>query len=238
MDTAESTIKTLSAGRILDVATGSGNFVKFLVENVKDYKEIVGIDTSEKASTTFGEAFKDDPKVRFKMMDAQHMDFPDGTFDTVCISNSMHHMAEIKPVMEEMKRVIRAGGHFIVAEMYQDNQIETQMTHVLLHHWWAAVDTAMGITHRETYSRQQIFDIVTGLGLQNIIFDDVNDLNDDPKNLETVKYLSEVIDQYLKRIERLPGESHLRKRGLELRQRVTEIGFHSAPWLLIIGEKS
>jgi SAM-dependent methyltransferase len=238
MDTAESTIKTLSAGRILDVATGSGNFVKFLVENVKDYKEILGIDTSEKASTTFGGAFKDDPKIRFKIMDAQRMDFPDGTFDTVCLSNSMHHMAEIKPVMEEMKRVLRPGGHFIVAEMYQDNQTVTQMTHVLLHHWWAAVDTAMGITHHETYSRQQILDIVIGLDLQNIIFDDVNDLNDDPKNLETVKYLSDVIDKYLTRLEGYSGEPDLRKRGLDLRQRVEEIGFHSAACLLIIGEKA
>jgi hypothetical protein len=136
-----------------------------------------------------------------------------------------------------MMRLLKPGGHIIIAEMYCDNQTETQMTHVLLHHWWASVDTAKGVTHRETYTRQQILDIVASLGLQKIVIDDVIDLKDDPKDPETLEYLTTATDQYLKRIEGLPGETLLRQRGLELRQRVAEIGFLSATGLLVIGEK-
>jgi SAM-dependent methyltransferase len=237
METAELTIKAFCAGRILDVATGSGQFINYLIENLKDYSEIIGIDSSEKAAAAFIEAFKDKPNIHFNKMDAGHMDFADASFDTVCISNSLHHMAELQPVLEEMKRVLCSGGHFVANEMYKDNQTETQMTHVLLHHWLAAVDTAKGITHYQTYSRQQILDILAGLGLYKVVTEDVSNLNNDPKDPGIVKELTGTVDLYLKRIEGLSEEASLCERGLELRQRIKEIGFRSATSLLVIGEK-
>jgi ubiquinone/menaquinone biosynthesis C-methylase UbiE len=237
MDTAQSTIKTLSAGRILDVATGSGQFINFLIENLKNYSEIIGIDTSDKACAFFTEAYKDTPRIRFLQMDAERMDFPEASFDTVCISNSLHHMADLKSVLDEMKRVLRPGGNFIIAEMYCDNQTETQMTHVLLHHWLAAVDNTQGITHHPTYSRQQVLDIIAGLGLHKLVIEELRDLNNDPKDPGMVKDLLKTVDQYLKRIEGWSGKSNLCERGLELRKRIAEIGFHSATSLLAIGEK-
>lgn len=115
MTTPKELLGTISAGKILDVATGGGQFINFLLETLKDYVEITGIDTSEKAGATFAEAFKDQPNIRYIKMDAQHMDFPDASFDTVCISNSLHHMPEIELVLLEMKCVLRPGGYFIVS---------------------------------------------------------------------------------------------------------------------------
>lgn len=227
----------ISGGKALDVATGSGQFINILLENLKDCDEIIGIDTSDKSASIFAKTFKDKPNVRCFRMDAQRMDFADESFDVVCISNSLHHLANLESVLREMKRVLRPGGFFIVAEMYCNDQTEAQMTHVLLHHWWADVDTAKGIVHNKTHTRQQILDIVESLDLTELIFGDISDLNDDPKDPEAIKYLTDVIDQYLKRIEGLPRESALRKRGLELRQRVEGIGFHSATSLLTIGKK-
>jgi ubiquinone/menaquinone biosynthesis C-methylase UbiE len=204
---------------------------------LKDYVEITGVDTSEKSASVFADTFKDKPKIRWLKMDARHLDFPNESFDTVCISNSLHHMPDLESVLTEMKRVLHSGGYFIVAEMYCDNQTETQMTHVLLHHWWADVDMAKGIVHNKTYTRQQILEIVGKLEMTELIINDISDLSDDSKNIETIQYLIDIIYQYLKRIEGLPGESALRERGMELRQRVEEIGFHSATSLLVVGRK-
>jgi ubiquinone/menaquinone biosynthesis C-methylase UbiE len=245
MTTPKDILGQISGGRVLDVATGSGQFISFLLEGLPAWDEIIGIDTSEKGEAAFAENFKEHPNVRIIKMDAAKMDFADASFDTVCISNSLHHMENLQPVLSEMIRVLRSpdpasgkpGGYFIVAEMYRDNQTETQMTHVLMHHWWGAIDTARGVVHNETYTRQQMLDIVLGLGLQEVTIHDWSDLSDDPKNPETVKYLTNVVDQYLTRIEGLPEESQLRARGLELRQRVEEIGFHSATSLFVIAKK-
>ena len=238
MQTSQQLLAPLPGGRILDVATGSGQFIGFLLEGLTSFDEIVGIDTSEKAGAAFAAAFKDQPKVRFEQMDAAKLDFADASFDLVCISNSLHHLADPEPVLSEMKRVLKPGGHFLVAEMYRDNQTEAQMTHVLMHHWWGMTDTARGVVHNETYTRQQLLEIVSAMGLQEVAVHDLSDLGEDPKAPETVKYLTDATHQYIQRLEGLPGEADLRARGLELLERLNEVGFHSASSLLVISKKS
>lgn len=235
MDSAEMILNHLAGGRVLDVATGNGNFIQYLIENLKAYDEFVGIDTSEKHVSTFEQVFTGKP-VRFAMMNAARIEFPDASFDTVCISNSLHHMSDLEQVLAEMRRVLKPGGHLIISEMFCDGQTEAQMTHVLLHHWWAAIDRAKGIPHNETYTRQQLLDILSGLAMVEISVHYTCDLSTDPKDPETTKYLIEVTDQYLQRLEGLLAEDVFRARGMELRQRMEKIGFHSATSLLFIGK--
>jgi ubiquinone/menaquinone biosynthesis C-methylase UbiE len=227
----------LSGGRLLDVATGSGGFVRFLVDNLADYTEIVGIDVLENGAAAFEGQFGENPKIRFILMDAEKMDFPDASFDTVCIANSLHHMSSLESVLLEMKRILKPGGNFIVLEMYQDGQTEAQLTHVQLHHWWAAVDTALGISHSETYTRKQVLDILGELDLQEIACLDYRDLATDPLDPQLIQQLEQVFDRYQARCEGLPDQESLQKRGEELRQRVHQIGFQSATSLVYAGRK-
>jgi ubiquinone/menaquinone biosynthesis C-methylase UbiE len=234
MTTFKDILGDISGGKVLDVATGNGSFIGSLLEGLKNYDEITGVDINDKHAAAFVEAFKDKPNVRFKTMDAEKLDFPDASIDTACISNSLHHMPSPEIVLAEMKRVLRPGGHLIVSEMYRDHQTEAQMTHVDLHHWWAAVNTVNGIFHNETYTRQELLDLVKALGLRSLSVNDLFDLTDDPKDAETVQYLNDIIDQYIQRAE---GHPDLLARGAELRQRVAEIGFHSATVLIAVGER-
>ena len=236
MEEWKNILQGIPRGKVLDVATGTGGFVHFLLDALKEYDEIVGIDTSERSAAVFVEAFKDRPNIRFAKMDAAQMDFPEAAFDMVCIANSLHHMADLGRVLAEMLRVLKPGGYFIVAEMYRNGQTETQLTHVYLHHWWAAVDTSQGITHGETYTRQQIVDVVNGLGLRGVTYHDLCDLSGDPKQPEAVKELNNAIDRYIERSRGASNEAELKQRGEELRQRVQDVGFHSATTLLAIGE--
>jgi ubiquinone/menaquinone biosynthesis C-methylase UbiE len=146
---------------------------------LKDFIEITGFDCNERsvraARKSHGQA-----NIHIKHMDAARMDFPDNHFDTVYIANSLHHMLALPSVLSEMMRVCKSGGHFVISEMYRDNQSETQLTHVLLHHWWAGVDTAEGITHFETFTRQQVVEITEKLGLHHLRYYDLIDLESDP----------------------------------------------------------
>jgi SAM-dependent methyltransferase len=234
MPTPQDILGQLSAGRVLDVATGSGGFIYFLLEGLKDYTEIIGVDIKESAAAAFEEAFKDKPNIRFQMMDAAHLDFESESFDLVCISNSLHHLDDPQAVLCQMERALRPGGHLLVSEMYCDGQTETQMTHVHLHHWWGAVDTVNGVTHHETYRRDELVGLVSGLGLKETALYDLSDTSEDPKNPEISEELNPVFERYIQRAE---GHPDLQARGEELRQRVAEIGFHSASTLVIIGRK-
>lgn len=235
MTSPKDLIGHIPGGRVLDVATGSGGFVHFLLEGLKDYQEIIGIDTNERAAAAFAEVFKDTAQVRFEQMDAQRMSFPDASFDIVCIANSLHHFDDPQAVLREMLRVLRSGGHFILAEMYCDGQAETQMTHVHLHHWWATVDRSLGIVHHETYTRERLIGVVRNLGLDDLALHNLSDTEDDPLSAETQASLEPVIERYIQRAE---GHPELQVRGEELRRRLRQIGFHGAASLLAIGTKS
>jgi len=121
METAEDALGKLTGGYVLDVATGGGGFVNFLMENLKDYLEITGIDCNEKPLEAARKSYSQ-ANIHFMRMDAARIDFPDSRFDTVCISNSLHHMSDLPRVLTEMKRVCKPGGQFINAEMYRDGQ--------------------------------------------------------------------------------------------------------------------
>jgi SAM-dependent methyltransferase len=234
MNTPKNIFGQISGGRVLDVATGGGNFIHFLLEGLKDYTEIIGIDANPRGEAAFAEAFKGKTNIRFELMDALQPTFKAESFDMVCISNSLHHFADPLAVLLQMERLARPGGYLVVAEMYRDRQTETQMTHVLLHHWWAAVDRAKGVVHNETYLRDEIAQIVENLGLVGLATYDLADLCENPLNPEILAELNTTIDRTIQRAE---GDSDLQRRGEELRKRVAEIGFHSATSLVLIGRK-
>lgn len=234
MTTPKDILGQISGGRVLDVATGTGGFIHFLREGLHDYAEIIGVDSNESAATAFGNAFKDQPNIRFEMADAAQLNFDSESFDLVCVSNSLHHFKEPIVMLREMARVLKPGGTFLVAEMYCDHQTETQMTHVLLHHWWAAVDTVNGVTHNETYRREEILAMLESLDLSQIALFDLSETEENPKNPEISAELKPVFERYIQRAE---GHSDLQARGAELKQRVEEIGFHGATTLVWIGRK-
>lgn len=234
MPTPKDILGQLPGGRVLDLATGSGGFIHFLLEGLPGYTEIIGLDNNERAAAAFTAAFKDRPSIHFELGDALRLGFEPASFDLVCLSNSLHHFDDPQPVLRQMEFVLRPGGHLLLSEMYRDGQAETQLTHVHLHHWWAAVDTVNGIMHRATYQRQELIKMAADLGLENLALYDLSDLEPDPKNPEIMTELEPVFERYIQRAE---GHPELQARGVELRQRVQEIGFHSATTLLTIGRK-
>ena len=236
MTSFETLLSSISAGRLLDVATGRGSFIHTLIESLKDYDEIIGIDSNADHDSFFAEAFAG-KSITYQQMDAYSLEFADASFDTVSISNSLHHLNDPAPVLAEMQRVLKPGGTFIISEMMRDNLTEAQMTHALLHHWWAEIDTAEGIVHNETFTRQKLMGFAKSTVISKWDFHDVSYLDDDPKDEETIKQLDGVIDRYIQKTENLPDQEMLIKRGQALRTRVHEVGFHGATALVAVGVK-
>lgn len=228
-------LENLDAGHILDVATGGGNYLKYLVDTVSNYSEATGIDTKEAAASPFPKTFEQNPKVHYLTMAAEKMDFPDSSFDTVSISNSLHHLEDPERVLCGMLRVLKPGGTFIINEMYCDcNQTPAQQTHVLLHHWWAAVDRTHNVNHNETYTRQGLVDFAAHLALEQIEMEDQIDLSGDPLDPEVLNELEPIIQQY---IQRAAGNADLQQQGKLMLERLHTIGFHGASSLLLIASK-
>ncbi len=224
----------LHGGRVLDVATGTGGFIGFLADGLADYEEIIGIDSDPEKATHFVEAVADRQRVRFEARDASATGFARDAFDTVSVSNSLHHFSDPPAVLREMQRVLRPGGGFVVFEMVRDGQAPPQQTHVELHHWWAAVDSRRGILHHRTYARGELVALVEPLGLTDLRLTDVTYPEDDPLDPESLAEMDTVIDRYLAWADPEPS---LITRGHELRRRLHEVGIRGATSLAIVGRK-
>lgn len=231
MNNIDELLQTITANKILDVATGRGDFLLLLQEKLGSFGDGIGVDvkTSDQWES---EKFSESP-IHFQKMDASQLDFADNSFDLVSISNSLHHLPDPCKTIAEMVRVLKPGGHFILYEMYTDNQTAEQETHTLLHQWWGKVDTATGICHRSPYQRAELLKLIECSELKNWqIVDDV-DLSGDPFDPETLNILDKNIDNYLDKTK----DADLINEGVTLRQRLQNIGFQSATELFALGEK-
>ncbi|MBN2788649.1 MAG: class I SAM-dependent methyltransferase [Candidatus Delongbacteria bacterium] len=233
-------LKDINAGDILDIATGGGEFAYSLEASFKSFKTITGVDFNERAIGSAREKFKEKENIFFEIQDATGLNYDDSSFDTVTISNSLHHFEDPFKVLSEMHRVLKKNGYLIISEMHSDpGQREEQMTHVKLHHWWGEIDTLNGIVHNETFKSDDLFNIVNSLNLRDVKKFTYSFPSDgsDPKSKETLDHLNKAIDMYVARIHQSEKYSALINEAEEFRIRLNDIGFEPAGRVFILGKK-
>jgi SAM-dependent methyltransferase len=236
MNEIDNHFSQIAGGKILDVATGDGGFIELLTDKLQTYDEIVGIDIVESKFDKAREKYEG-KNISFAKMDGTRLAFENENFDTVSICNSLHHLSNINEALDEMKRILRPGGTFIVAEMICDNQSELQLNHVDLHHWWAKINQMEGITHNQTMTKSEIISYVEALNLSSVNIYDYVDPDTDPQDKDTIQYLNNVIDEYLEKLNGKPEHRNLIREGQSIRERINKIGIAWATQLVLIGTK-
>ena len=69
------------------------------------------------------------PQLRFEIMDATAMRFPDASFDTVVLYNAIGHLAQIaEPVLQECRSVLSAGGAIWIVSSFRMDKAVIQET--------------------------------------------------------------------------------------------------------------
>jgi ubiquinone/menaquinone biosynthesis C-methylase UbiE len=232
----ESILHGISGGKVLDVATHEGHFVKMLDENLMSYRQIVGIDVDEKSIRTAATNLAKEI-IRFVVMDAERLAFESECFDTVNISASLHHLTNVPRVLSEMVRVLKPGGHFILLEMHGDGQTEAAQTFISLHQWVAQVDSALGLIHHKTFSRQEFIDCAAQLGFSKVELADVIDTDSDPMETARIEQLERLITRTMQRAAGTNQETKLKAHGNELLQRLHEFGAQREPIIIVVGTK-
>lgn len=227
----------LSAKKILDVGTGRGQLINCLIEELQSFDEIIGIDASQKSLDYLNTNFKKE-KVKFLKMNGTNLEFEDNSFDMVCISNTLHHLTDddLSKTLNEMKRVLKPNGYFLVCEMYSDNQTTSQLGHVYLHHFGAYLDRINGICHRETFERKQIISIVNNLGLSIEKTSDFADLNDVCSE-EEIDDFNAYIDESLETLIDNPNYNSLKAEGEKAKSWLSTHGLCGATELVILSKK-
>jgi SAM-dependent methyltransferase len=235
VSTLRQALDGISGGRVLDVATGEGEFIRALMEHLESYVEIVGIDVYAYAKAA--ESVFCSERVCFCQMDATRMGFANCSFDTVSLSSALHHMQNLPRCVAEVKRVLKPGGTLIVRETHQDVRTEPQGMDMYIHHWAAEIDSKHGYTHNKTFTRQGIIDFVNGLGLRHVRFYDIPNTHLDPRDEAAIQDSEAAIDDYIRYAQDLADYCTLKTRGEALRRRLHQVGIQWEPELIAIGIK-
>lgn len=236
MDVLESVLSEIDGGKVLDVATLQGRFAHVMKGSLRSYSEIVGIDINERAIEA-ARVGAEAENLSFLVMDAETLEFDDEHFDTVSISGSLHHLASVRGVLEEMKRVLRPGGRFIVVEMYRADLTEPEQTASDLHQWAADVDTALGRLHNHVFTREEILGHLESLGLREVESRELRDTESDPMDDDSIERVKKVIVMVGERAKGAGDDGELGQRGQQLLERLLEVGIRSEPALVITGVK-
>ena len=104
--------------KVLDVGCGFGGTSRYLAKALGSDSMVTGITLSPKQverGTQLAEEQGVASSTKFMVMDALKMDFPDNSFDIVWACESGEHMPDKKKYIEEMMRVLKPGGKFVMA---------------------------------------------------------------------------------------------------------------------------
>ncbi len=217
--------------RILDVGTGTGDFIKVL-KNVFPDAEITGVDPLEES---LQEAKRIYPDVHFQKMSGEKLAFENNQFDAVSISMALHHLPDIQAAFSEMKRVLKPKGWMIVNELFSDGLNPAQEVHKMLHHFRSTIDRMLGEHHREAFTQAEIPVIVENAGLQiELQFIDDRGTPDSPANYSV---RIEKMEEHLERVKETSDYETLKQQLDNLSKMIEEHGFQPSPRMVIVGRK-
>lgn len=106
-----------SGAHVLDVATGRGAALFPAAKSVGTQGRVIGIDLSEGMVTETAKEIARlnlPPNIEVRQMDAEHLQFPDESFDFVLCAFGIFFFPQLDRAMSEIRRVMKPNGRIVV----------------------------------------------------------------------------------------------------------------------------
>ena len=104
---------------VMDLATGTGDLA-ILVAQMHSDVTVVGVDPSQKMLEVGQKKLIEaalDGRIALQLGDAQRLEFPDNTFDGLCIAFGIRNVPDRLQGLREMARVTKPGGRVAILEL-------------------------------------------------------------------------------------------------------------------------
>jgi arsenite methyltransferase len=146
--------------RVLDVASGTGESALFLARQFGCH--VAGVDfgsQSVKEANSRAEAAQADHLVSFVEGDAEHLDFPDGSFDAVVCECAFCTFPDKRAAASEFARVLRPGGRVGISDLTRSGPLPRDLEGLLA--WIACIADARPVEEYAGYLEGAEFDVTT-----------------------------------------------------------------------------
>jgi O-methyltransferase/aklanonic acid methyltransferase len=154
-------------GSVLDVATGKGAVLIPAAHRVGAAGCVIGIDLSsvmlgevERASSAAGLT-----NTKMRKMDAERLDFGDGTFDVVTCAFSLFFFPAMDAALREMRRVLKPGGRLGISLWGKE---PFGIGWKILAEQFSAYDAVIRMPQRVSYSPENVEALLTAAGFAGV----------------------------------------------------------------------
>lgn len=110
-------LKTLEVKKIIDIATGTGDFAIASLKLNPD--EVIGVDISSGMLELGAKKMKNkghDKTIKMILGDSENLTFEDNYFDALTVGFGVRNFENLEKGLSEMLRVIRPGGKIVILE--------------------------------------------------------------------------------------------------------------------------
>lgn len=107
------------AGRVLDVATGTGDVALEIAAQTSSAVSIVGVDFCKEMVDLGKVKVENSPhagRIKLQVAPCEDIPYEDGTFDAATISFGIRNVVDRNKGLTEMRRVLKDGGKIVILE--------------------------------------------------------------------------------------------------------------------------
>ena len=109
---------------ILDVGTGTGILIPFLLQAIGPAGSITAIDYAEKMVQTCRSKYSQLKNVTIKLQDVEELDLPPESFDAVICFGLFPHLEDKEQALYHIHRVLKPSGKLIIAHALSSAEIK------------------------------------------------------------------------------------------------------------------
>jgi ubiquinone/menaquinone biosynthesis C-methylase UbiE len=113
---------------VLEVGCGRGGGTSFIFDQLEPAR-MVGVDLAERAVANANRAYGR-PGLTYEVGDAENLQFDDQSFDVVLNVESSHCYPNMDRFLAEVFRVLRPGGHLLMADLRQVEEVADLQTYL------------------------------------------------------------------------------------------------------------
>ena len=133
--------------RILDVGTGTGILIPFLLKSIGPTGHVTAIDYSEKMVEICKAKYARLPNISIMIQQFENLQFSSESFDAITCFGLFPHLENKKEALSQMNRALKPGGRLIIAHALSSMEIKSR------HHNASSV-VALDVLPEEASMRQ------------------------------------------------------------------------------------
>ena len=114
----------LAGQHVLDVGTGTGILIPFLLESVGSKGHITAVDYAQNMVNICKTKYSHLPNVSIQVANVENLPFPDALFDAVTCFGLFPHLDNKKVALQQFYRVLKSKGKLIIAHALSSEEVK------------------------------------------------------------------------------------------------------------------